>query len=301
MPAASDDLLAFIAVARQRSFTKAAARLGLSQSALSHTIRRLETRLGVRLLARTTRSVAPTLAGEKLLERVGPLFDAIDSELDALTALRDTPAGSIRISAGEHALRTVLWPRLDPFLARYPDIRLEVNQENALTDIVAERYDAGVRLGEQVARDMIATRIGPDWRMAVVAAPAYFAGHPPPATPHELTSHNCLNLRLTSFGGNYAWEFEKDGEKFEVRVTGQLTFNSSVPIIAACLAGHGIAYVPEDAVEAHLEAGRLVRIFEVWCPAFIGYHLYYPSRRQLSPAFNLLVEALRYRPAAGQK
>lgn len=297
MPAANDDLLAFIAVARQRSFTKAAARLGLSQSALSHTIRRLETRLGMRLLARTTRSVAPTLAGERLLERIGPLFDAIDGELDALTELREKPAGSIRISAGEHALRTVLWPRLDPFLVRYPDIKIEVNQDNSLTDIVAERYDAGVRLGEQVARDMIATRIGPDWKMAVVAAPAYFAAHPAPATPHELTSHNCINLRLMSFGGHYAWEFERDGEKFDVRGTGQLAFNSSVPILAAALAGHGVAYVPEDAIASHVVAGRLVRIFEDWCPSFVGYHLYYPSRRQLSPAFTLLVDALRYRPA----
>jgi DNA-binding transcriptional LysR family regulator len=189
----------------------------------------------------------------------------------------------------------VLWPRLDPFLARYPDIRIEVNQENGLTDIVAERYDAGVRLGEQVAGDMIATRIGPDWRMAVVATPAYFAAHPAPATPHELTGHNCINLRLLSFGGYYAWEFERDGEKFDVRVDGQLTLNSSTPILAAALSGHGVACIPEDAAAPHIAAGRLVRILDDWCPAFTGYHLYYPSRRQLSPAFTLLVEALRYR------
>jgi DNA-binding transcriptional LysR family regulator len=287
------DLVAFLAVARERSFTRAAAKLGLSQSALSHTIRRLETRLGLRLLTRSTRSVAPTEAGERLLATLGPRFAEIDAELEAITALRDTPAGTVRINAGEHAVRTVIWPKLDGFLVRYPDVRVEVRLENALADIVAEGYDAGVRLGEQVARDMIAVRIGPDWRMAVVATPAYFARRPPPRTPHDLTDHNCINLRLISYGGLYGWEFERDGQKLNVRVDGQLTFNSSVPILAAALGGHGLAYVPEDMVEPHVREGRLVRVLEAWCPAFVGYHLYYPSRRQPSPAFSAVVEALR--------
>lgn len=293
------DLTAFLAVARERSFTRAAAKLGVSQSALSHTINRLEQRLGLRLLTRSTRSVAPTEAGERLLLSAGPRLDEIDAELDALTALRDKPAGSIRISAGEHALRTVIWPKLEPFIATYPDVRVEVNQDNALTDIVAERFDAGVRLGEQVAKDMIAVRIGPDWRMAVVAKPEYFSRHPAPRRPHDLTGHNCINLRLLSYGGFYAWEFERDGQKLNVRVEGQLAFNSSVPILEAALAGHGLACVPEDMAGPHIAASRLRRVLKEWCPTFIGYHLYYPSRRQLSPAFALLVEALRDRgPAA---
>jgi len=287
------DLLAFLAVARERSFTRAAAKLGLSQSALSHTIRRLETRLGLRLLTRSTRSVAPTEIGERLLLSLGPRFDEIDAELEAISALRDKPAGTVRISAGEHAGRTVIWPRLDRFLPLYPDIKVEVNFQNALTDIVAERYDAGVRLGEQVARDMIAVRIGPDWRMAVVAAPAYFARRPPPQTPHDLTGHNCINLRLISYGGLYAWEFERGGQKLNVRVEGQLVFNSSVPILDAALGGHGLGCIPEDMAEPHLREGRLIRVLEAWCPAFVGYHLYYPSWRQASPAFSAVLEALR--------
>lgn len=296
MRADPNDLEAFLAVARERSFTKAAAKLGVSQSALSHTIRRLEASLGLRLLSRSTRSVSATDAGQRLVDSIGPRFAEIDTELDALTALRDTPAGSIRINAGEHALRTVIWPRLDPFLTRYPDIRVEVTTESALTDIVAERYDAGVRLGESVARDMIAVRIGPDWSMAVVGAPGYFAGHPPPRTPHDLTGHNCINLRLMSYGGHYAWEFEKDGAKLNVRVDGQLAFNSSVPMLAAALAGHGLACIPEDMAAPCIAAGQLRRALKDWMPRFVGYHLYYPSRRQASPAFELLVAALRYRP-----
>ena len=297
MPRATiTDLLAFVAVASERSFTRAAARLGVSPSALSHTIRRFEERLGLRVLARTTRSVSLTEAGERLLASVGPRLGEIDAELEALTELRDKPAGTIRISTGEHAVRTVIWPRLDPFIAQYPDIKLEVNLDNGLTDIVAGRYDAGVRLGEQVAKDMIAVRIGPDWRMAVVATPAYFASHPAPKSPHDLTGHNCINLRLISFGGFYAWEFERRGEKINVRVDGQLAFNSSVPILEACLAGHGIACIPEDMARPHLGAGRLKQVLKDWMPLFAGYHLYYPSRRQLSPAFALLVDALRYRP-----
>jgi DNA-binding transcriptional LysR family regulator len=296
MRADANDLEAFLAVARERSFTKAAARLGVSQSALSHTIRRLEESLKLRLLARSTRSVSPTDAGQRLIEAIGPRFEEIDAELDAITALRDKPAGAIRITAGDHAVRTVLWPKLDPFLLRYPDIRVEVNAENALTDIVAERYDAGIRLGESIAKDMVAVRIGPDWSMAVVGAPSYFAGRTTPRTPHDLTAHNCINLRLLSYGGYYAWEFERDGRKLNVRVDGRLAFNSSTQILPAALAGHGLACIPEDMVAPHIAAGTLKRVLKDWMPRFAGYHLYYPSRRQASPAFTLLVDALRYRP-----
>jgi DNA-binding transcriptional LysR family regulator len=295
MRANADDLEAFLAVARERSFTRAAAKLGVSQSALSHTIRRLETNLGLRLLARSTRSVSPTDAGQRVIDTIGPRFAEIDSELDALTALRDKPAGAIRITAAEHSLRTVIWPRLGPFLKRYPDIRVELTTESALTDIVAERYDAGVRLGESIAKDMIAVRIGPDWSMAVVGSPDYFASHPPPRTPHELTAHECINLRLMSYGGYYAWEFEKDGQRLNVRVDGHLAFNASPPILAAALEGHGLACIPEDTAAPHIAAGRLRRVLKPWMPRFVGYHLYYPSRRQASPAFSLLVDALRYR------
>lgn len=296
MRASADDLEAFLAVARERSFTKAAAKLGVSQSALSHTIRRLETRLGLRLLSRSTRSVSPTDAGQRLADAIGPRFEEIDVELDALTALRDKPAGSIRLTAGDHAVRTVLWPRLDPFLKRYPDIRVEVNTENALTDIVAERYDAGIRLGESIAKDMIAVRIGPDWSMAIVAAPEYFATRPIPRTPHDLTSHDCINLRLLSYGGYYGWEFEKAGTKLNVRVEGRLAFNTSTQTLPAALAGHGLACVPEDMAAPYIAAGQLKRVLKDWMPRFVGYHLYYPGRRQASPAFELLVDSLRYRP-----
>jgi DNA-binding transcriptional LysR family regulator len=294
MRADPNDLEAFLAVARDRSFTRAAAKLGVSQSALSHTIRRLETGLGLRLLARSTRSVSPTDAGQRLIDTIAPRFEEIDAELDALTALRDTPAGSIRLTAGEHAVRTVLWPRLGPFLKRYPDIRFEVFAENALTDIVAQRYDAGIRLGEQVAKDMIAVRIGPDWKMAVVAAPSYFDDRAPPRAPHDLIGHACINLRLPSYGGHYAWEFEKGGTRLNVRVDGQIAFNATPPILAAAIESHGLACVPEDMAAPHIAGGRLMRVLEGWCPSFAGYHLYYPSRRQASPAFSALVEALRY-------
>lgn len=289
------DLQAFLAVARERSFTRAAAQLGVSQSALSHTLRGLEQRLGLRLLTRTTRNVSTTEAGERLLNSIGPKFEEIDAELEAVTALRDKPAGTIRINAAEHSLRTALWPRLDRFLADYPDIKIEVSQENALTDIVAQRYDAGVRLGEQVAKDMIAVRIGPDWRMAVVGAPSYLASRKAPRTPRDLTGHNCINLKLLTYGGNYAWEFERNGAKLNVRVEGQLTFNSSTPILAAALSGHGLACIPEDMAVPYIADGRLIQALKGWMPLFAGYHLYYPSRRQTSPAFALLVETLRYR------
>jgi len=289
------DLLAFLAVARERSFTKAAAKLGVSQSALSHTIRGLEANLGLRLLTRTTRSVSPTEAGERLLHTIGPRFEEIEAELAALTALREKPAGSIRITAGEHAANVILWPVLLKFLPRYPDIKVEITVDNGLTDIAAERYDAGVRLGEQVAKDMIAVRIGPDMRMAVVGAPSYFAQRSPPKTPRDLTDHNCINLRLPTYGGLYPWEFEQGDRELKVRVDGQLVFNDLTHRLNAALAGLGLTYLPEDVAQPHLASGHLKRVLEDWCPPFPGYHLYYPSRRQTSPAFSLLVDALRYR------
>jgi DNA-binding transcriptional LysR family regulator len=288
-----NDLLAFRAVARERSFTRAAAQLSLSPSALSHTIRKLEAGLDVRLLTRTTRSVALTDAGERLLGEIAHHFDDIDRAIDTLLATRDKPAGTLRINAGEHAMRSILWPKLDPFLRQYPDIKVEVDVDNGYTDIVAGRYDAGVRLGQEVAGDMIAVRIGPDWHMAVVATPDYFREHGVPQSPHDLTHHRCINLRLATHGGFYAWEFERDGQSLNVRVDGQMAFNSSVPILSAALSGHGLASVPEDMVSAHIAEGRLQRVLTRWCPAFTGYHLYYPSRRQSSPAFQLLLEALR--------
>lgn len=289
------DLLAFLAVARERSFTRAAAKLGVSQSALSHTIREMETRLRLRLLTRTTRSVSPTEAGERLLRTVGPHLDQIDTELTALNKFRDKPAGTIRITAGEHAAETILWPAIAKLLPNYPDVSVEVTIDYGLTDIVAERYDAGVRLGEQVGKDMIAVRIGPDMRMAVVAAPSYFKTRRRPKTPEDLTSHACINLRLPTYGGLYAWEFEKNGRELKVRVEGQLVFNNIVLRLNAALAGLGLAYLPEDMVKTHLAKRRLVRVLADWCPPFSGYHLYYPSRRQHTSAFTLLVDALRYR------
>ena len=290
-----NDLLAFLAVARERSFTRAAAKLGVSQSALSHTISGLEARLGLRLLTRTTRSVSPTEAGERLLLAVGHRFEEIEAELEALSELREKPAGTIRITATDYAADTILWPKLAKFLPEYPDIKVEITVDNSLTDIVAQRYDAGVRSGEQVAKDMIAVRIGPDMRMAVVGAPPYFAKRPPPKKPQDLTGHNCINLRLPTYGGLYAWEFEKGGRELKVRVEGQLVFNSTAQMLNAALAGFGLAYVPEDLARPHLAQGRLKRVLEDWCPPFAGYHLYYPSRRQASRAFALLVDALRYR------
>ncbi len=297
MPRANvNDLLAFLAVARERSFTRAAARLGVSQSALSHTIRGLEERLGLRLLTRTTRSVAPTEAGDRLLRAVGPRFDEIEAELAALSALRDKPAGNIRITTGEHAASTILWPALAKLLPDYPDITVEVVIDSGLRDIVAERYDAGIRLGESLDKDMIAVPIGPDLRMAVVGAPSYFTTRPPPQMPQDLTAHACINLRLQTYGGLYAWEFEKDGRALRARVGGQVAFNSLPPIVQAARDGFGLAYVFEDVVAASLASGELVRVLADWCPSFAGYHLYYPSRRQPNPAFAVLVEALRYRP-----
>ena len=290
------DLLAFLAVARERSFTKAAAKLGVSQSALSHTLRGLEARLGLRLLTRTTRSVSPTEAGERLLSKLGPHFDEIDAELAAVSELRQRPAGTIRITSGDHAAETILWPVLGKFLRRYPDIKVEVSIDYGLIDIVAQRYDAGVRFGEQVSKDMIAVAIGPDTRMAVAGAPSYFSGRTAPKVPQDLTGHKCINMRLPTYGGLYAWEFEKGRRKMNVRVDGQLVFNSVRPILNAALAGFGLACLPDDLVRPHVSKGHLKRVLEDWCPPFPGYHLYYPSRRQNSPAFALLVDALRYRP-----
>jgi DNA-binding transcriptional LysR family regulator len=290
-----DDLQAFVAVARDRSFTKAAAKLGVSQSALSHTMRELEERLGVRLLSRTTRSVAPTEAGERLLDNIGPRFDEIEAEVAAVSELREKPAGTIRITATENAIETILLPKLGPILRDYPDIKVEMIIDYGLTDIVAQQYDAGVRSGEQVAKDMIGVRIGPDMRMAVVGAASYFKKKPEPKSPQDLIGHNCINLRLPSHGGLYAWEFEKGGRELRVRVEGQLIFNATAQMLNAALAGAGLAYVPESMVQRYLATGRLKRVLEDWCLPYSGYHLFYPSRRQSSAAFALVVNALRYR------
>jgi DNA-binding transcriptional LysR family regulator len=296
MPRANlNDLLAFLAVGRERSFTKAAAKLGVSQSALSHTIRELEARLGVRLLTRTTRNVSPTEAGERLLQTVGPRLEEIDAELGALSELREKPAGTIRITATDYAADTILWPKLTKFLPQYPDIKVEIIIDYGLTDIVAQRFDAGVRSGEQVAKDMIAVRIAPDMRIAVVGAPSYFTNRSEPKRPQDLIGHDCINLRLPTHGGLYAWEFEKGARELRVRVEGQLTFNGTFQMLNAALAGFGLAYIPEDLAQPYIAKGRLTRVLEDWCPPYSGYHLYYPSRRQSSAAFALLVDALRYR------
>jgi DNA-binding transcriptional LysR family regulator len=289
-----NDLQAFVAVAREQSFTKAATKLGVSQSALSHTVRGLEAQLGLRLLTRTTRSVAPTAAGERLLTTMGPLLDEIETGMAALSEFREKPAGTIRITTGEHAAHTVLWPALERLLPDYPDIKVELDINNGMTDIVAGRYDAGVRLGEQVAKDMVAVRIGPEARMAVVGAPSYFTNRPRPETPQDLTAHDCINLRMPS-GGLLTWEFEKDDHEVKVRVEGRLVFNNTLMALEAAVGGYGLAYLLEDRVQACLADGRLVRVLADWCPPFSGYHLYYPSRRQPTPAFSLLVDTLRYR------
>lgn len=288
------DLMSFIVVARVGSFTRAGAQIGISQSALSHAIRGLEERLGMRLLTRTTRKVRPTSEGERVLERIAPHFTEIEEELEALVEMRDQPAGTIRITAVDHAADTVIWPKLAPVLKDYPDLKVEVVTDYALTDIVAEKFDAGVRLGEQVSEGMIAMRIGPDFRMLAIAAPSYLEGREPPRVPNDLPSHSCINLRLSTHGSLYAWEFEKDGRELQVRVDGQLTFNTIGPVVDAALAGYGIGYVPEDLVREHIDEGRLVPLLEDWSPPFPGYYLYYPHRRRFSPAFNVIVEALRY-------
>ncbi|MFC2972282.1 LysR family transcriptional regulator [Azotobacter bryophylli] len=289
------DLLAFMAVARERSFTRAADQLGISQSALSHIIRNLEARLGLRLLTRTTRSVSPTEAGERLLRNVAPRFEEIDSELAALRELRDKPSGTIRITATDQAIDTILWPKLSKILPDYPDLKIEFSSDYGLSDIVADRFDMGVRLGDQVAKDMIAVRIAPDMRMTIVGSPAYLAGRPLPTTPQDLTRHTCLNLRLPTRGGLYAWELQKDGREYQVRVEGQVTFNGIYPILDAALAGFGLAYIPEELVQPHVAAGRLLYVLQDWFPTFPGLHIFYPSRRQSSRALALVVDTLRYR------
>ncbi|MYM72375.1 LysR family transcriptional regulator [Duganella sp. FT134W] len=288
-----NDLLAFVTVAREGSFTRAAKQLGVSQSALSHTIRSLETRLGIRLLTRTTRSVSPTEAGERLLNTAAPRFDEITQELASLNELRDKPAGTIRITAAEHAANNVLWPKLSPIMHDYPDVKIDINVDYSMTNIVSQRFDAGVRLGDQVEKDMIAVRIGPDLRMAVVATPEYFAKHGKPRAPQDLQQHSCINLRLPTHGNLQIWEFEKNGTQLNVRVDGQWVFNNTTSRLRAALAGYGIAYVPEDMVCEPVKEGTLIRVMKEWCPTFPGYHLYYPSRRQSSSAFQLVVDALR--------
>lgn len=289
------DLIAFLAVARERSFTKAAAKFGISQSALSHTVRQLEARLGVRLLTRTTRAVSPTEAGEKLIAGIGPYFDEIEAQVEALSALRDKPAGNIRITASDYAISHYLWPKLLDFWSRYPDINVELLMDNGLSDIVTERYDAGVRMGEQLAKDMISVRISPDVRFAAVASPTYFEKNPEPETPQDLIRHKCINYRFSTSGGLWAWEFEEEGREVRIRVDGQVAFNNIFHVRDAALAGLGVAYVPEEIARPHVEDGTLRHILAGYSPPWDGFHLYYPSRRQSSPAFQALVDALRYR------
>ena len=289
-----NDLLAFVTVAREGSFTKAAALLGVSQSALSHTVRGLEQRLDVRLLNRTTRSVSPTEAGERLLYSIAPKFEEIDHELELINEFKVRPAGTIRITAAEHAVKTILWPKVRDLLLNYPDINVEINVNYGLVDIVSERFDAGVRLGESLDQDMIAIPISPQMRMAVVGTPEYMKKWGIPKTPHDLVEHNCINIRLPTYGGLYAWEFVKDGKELNVNVKGQVVMTSSMGRLEAALAGLGLTYVPEDLVLDKIERGELVRVLEDWCETFDGYYLYYPNRQLSSPAFKLLIDALRH-------
>jgi DNA-binding transcriptional LysR family regulator len=289
------DLLAFLAVAEERSFTRAAARMGTSQSSLSHTVRRLEERMGVRLLTRTTRNVVPTEAGDQLVVTLRPAMDDIEARIDAISALGERPTGTIRVTSSRQSAVGIIFPAASRIMAQYPDIQIEISVDQRFTDIVAERYDAGVRLGEQVEKDMIALRIGPDLRMVVAGSPEYFEKCPKPVSPHDLVQHACINLRLPTLGGLYAWEFEKDGRPLNVRVGGQFTCNDVPILVEAAVKGLGLVCLPNDQFGSLLDEGTLIPVLENWCPPFPGYHLYYPSRRQASPAFRLLVEALRYR------
>ncbi len=290
-----NDLQTFLAVAQDQSFTKAAARLGITPSALSHTMRGLEERLGVRLLARTTRNVAPTEAGQRLMQAIAPLFDQITAEVEALGELRDKPRGTIRVTCTDDAIELCMRPMLAEFLAAYPDVSLEFYVDYGFANVVEQRFDAGIRMGEYISKDMIAVRVGRDWSLAVVGSPAYFARNPPPATPHDLMQHACINIRHRPAGSIYAWEFEKDGDAFTVKVEGQLVFNSIMHILNAAVDGIGLGYIPEELVASHLADGRLRRVLTDWCPTFPGFHLYYPNRRQNSPAFSAFVDAVRYR------
>jgi DNA-binding transcriptional LysR family regulator len=290
-----NDYLWFLVVAEERSFTRAAAKIGITQSTLSHTIKRLETRMGLQLLARTTRSVSTTEAGERLRRSLAPRLAEIETDIAALTAYRERPSGTVRITLSDHALDYIVWPKLQPVLADYPDIKVEFSQDNGFRNIVADGFDAGVRLGETVEKDMIAVRIGPDWRLVAIGAPGYFVARGVPQTPQDLVHHNCMCLRLATAGGLYAWEFQRDGRDIRMRVDGQLTFNSTLPMVEAAIAGYGIAYVPEDIVAEHIAAGRLQLVLDDWSPPFSGYYLYYPSRRQHAPAFEVVLDALRYR------
>lgn len=289
------DFLWFLTVARERNFTRAAAKLGIAQSTLSHTIKRLEARMGIRLLTRTTRSVSLTEAGDRLQRSLAPRIAEIETDIADLMALRDKPSGHIRITLSDHALQSVVWPRLEPVLKNYPDVKVELNLDSGLRNIVEDGFDAGIRLGESVQKDMIAVRIGPDWRLVAVASPAYFAKHAVPKHPHDLVGHDCINMRQPTAGGLYAWEFAKRGQELRVRVDGQLTFNSSYAMIDAVLAGYGIAYLPENLVEHYIASGQLALVLDDWSPKFDGYYIYFPSRRQNSPAFKVIVDALRYK------
>ncbi len=292
-----NNLLWFLAVAEERSFTRAAAKLGIAQSTLSHTIKRLESRMGIRLLTRTTRNVAPTEAGERLRQSLAPRVAEIEAEIGALMEFREKPAGTIRITLSDHAFDTVVWPKLRPVLSSYPDVKLELSIDNGLRNIVEDGFDAGIRLGESLEKDMIAVRVGPDWRMVAVASPHYFGTRPLPEHPQDLIEHNCINMRQARAGGLYAWEFAKDGKDIRVRVDGQFTFSSSYPMVDAALNGYGIAFVPESLVEQQVADGRLLLLLDDWSPSFEGYYIYYPSRRQNSPAFKVVVDALRHRDA----
>lgn len=290
-----DDLQSFLIVAREQSFTKAAAKLGVSPSALSHAMRGLEEKLGIRLLARTTRNVSTTEAGERLIQSIGPLIGQISSELDSLSELREKPAGTIRITCSDDAAEMVIRPKLAAFLAEFPDINVEITIDYGFTNIVRERFDAGIRLGESISRDMIAVRLGPDWRLAVVGTPAYFEQHGVPSTPRELTEHACINIRHSIDGGVYVWEFEKNGQAQTIRVNGQLISNSMIHVLNGALDGIGLAYAPDFMVAPYLTDGRLKEVLADWSPYFSGFHLYYPNRRHASPAFAAFVETMRYR------
>lgn len=295
-----NDLQAFVVVARERSFTRAAAQMGLSRSALSHAMLALEARLGVRLLTRTTRSVSTTEAGARLLDTVAPRLQEIEVELGQLSAMRDKPAGTVRITAHDHAIGTALWPRLMPLLKQYPDIQIEFSVDYGFTDIAAQRFDAGVRVGDRIDKDMVAVRISPDMRMSVAASPDYLQGKTPPRKPQDLTEHQCVNLRLPTRGNLYAWDFEKGRKSVNVKVNGQTVFNSTALMLQAALDGLGFAYVPYDLMKPHIDAGRLIPVLEDWWPTFPGYHLYYANRRQMAPALALVIETLRYRPPERQ-